>query len=240
MKHRYLFLLGALGLLASGCNPPPEEPETTPQYRSIEGRDALTDPTSSERGSFMITEINWAGSVTDAGVWDPHDVFIELQNRSARPVNLSNWRLIVRGDYIRTYRLPTTNQVVYPNDFFVIAAKRDGAFGDIANVVLEDLRLGHNYIHIEVRDADRRLQEAVGSTGQRVFSGGYDTYATRSMERVQLIFGNQSDASRSWHAYSEVVTHPFVREGWRERTLASPGIANSADYSGSSFGGNLD
>ncbi len=224
-------------MVVMGCNnQPPEEQPTSPQYRGVEPG----EPSSGERGSMMITELAWAGSVTDAGEWDPDDVFIELQNRSSRPVNVSNWRVIVEGDYVKTHRIPTVVEPVPPSGFFVIAAKDDGAFADRADVFLPDLKLGKNYVLVELRDNDRRLQESAGSTREHAFNGGYDTFSTRSMERVQLIFGNQGNISRSWHANGDDVGFETVREGWRQRTFATPGVANSADYSGSSWGGNFD
>ena len=235
----WVVALGALGAL-SGCDlGPPEVQPTTPQYRSVEGVEPGS-PASGERGSMMITELGWAGSVSDEGVWDPNDVFIELQNRSSRPVNLSNWRVIVEGDYVETHRVPTTLEPVAPGAFFVIAAKKEGAYGERADVIIPELKLGKTFVLVELRDADRRLQESVGSTRERVFNGGYDTYGARSMERVQLIFGNQGNISRSWHANGDLQGFETVAEGWRERTFATPGEANSPDYSGSSWGGNFD
>lgn len=239
LTPRTLWPMLPLALLLCQCNPPPDEPEITPQYRSVEGVEP-EEPSSGERGSIMITEINWAGSVDDQGNWDPDDVFIELQNRSARPLNLSHWRLIIEGDYVRTFRLPEMTTPLRPNGFFVIAAKADGAFGDAYDVALKDLKIGKTYTLIELRDADLRLQESAGSLTERHFTGGYDSYGARSMERVQLIFANQGNNSRSWHANGDLRGIDAIREGWRARTYATPGIANSADYSGSSFGGNLD
>lgn len=226
----------ALLLVAAGCNPDPGQPQETPNYRSVEEG----EPSSGERGNLMITEVNWAGSVTDEGEWDPDDVFIEFQNRHPRPINPTGWRLIIEGDYINTHRIPEVTEPIQPNDFFVIAAKEDGAFGDVADVVMEELKLGKTYVHIELRDADRRLIEGAGSDSERAFTGGYDTYATRSMERVQLIFGNQGSQSRNWHAYSDNIGYESIREGWRQRTLASPGVANSEDYSGSGSAGGFE
>lgn len=236
--NRTWFWLIALVLVTSqlGCNEAPEVPPTTPQYRGVEPG----EPSSGERGSMMITELGWSGSVTDEGVWDPDDVFIEIQNRSSRPVNVSNWRVIVEGDYVKTHRVPTIIEPVAPSAFFVIAAKRDGAFSDRADVFIDGLKLGKTYLLVELRDNDRRLQESAGSTRERIFNGGWDTYSTRSMERVQLIFGNQGNISRSWHANGDDIGFETVNEGWKQRTFATPGDANSADYSGSSWGGNFD
>ena len=241
-----LCALVSLGF-ATGCNPDPGPSESTPNYKSVGDPDeeGNPQPSSSERGNMMITEIGWAGSVTDDGVHDPDDVFIEIQNKNPRPVNMHNWRLIFEGDIIRTIRLVPQEgepdlEPVAPNDFFVIAAKKDGAFGERADLILPDLELGKTYIHLELRDADRRLMEGAGSDSERIFTGGWDTYSTRSMERVQIIFGNQGGMSRNWHAYSEDVGHPNIAEGYRQRTLASPGVANSQDYSGSATAGGFE
>lgn len=229
-----------LAWAAVGCEEPtPINSELrSPQYRVVDPDDP--GPTSSERGNVMITEINFAGSVSDSGEHDPDDVFIELRNMNPRPINISRWHLILEGDFVRTIVLPELTDPIAPNAFFVIAAKDDGAFGEVADVVLPELELGNTYVHIELRDADLRLQEGAGSESQRVFCGGYDTRTVRSMERIQLIFANRGNASRSWHAYSDQVGFPTISEGWRERTLASPGEANSRDYSGSAAGGGFE
>lgn len=223
-----------------GCNQDPGEAEVSPQYRSNDPN-SPEDPTSGERGNMMITEIGWAGSVDNDGNWDPDDVFIEIQNRNPRPINMTNWRLIVEGDYVKTHRIPQLDEPLPTNGFLVIAAKKDGAFGEVADVIIEDLKLGKNYVHVELRDMDRRLNESAGSDSERVFTGGYDTYSTRSMERVQIIFGNRGSDSRNWHAYSEhAPVAGTVAQGWEQRTFASPGVANSQDYSGSSSAGGFE
>jgi hypothetical protein len=227
------------GLVTAGaCTPDhPGEAEQTPLYRwQQEGG----EPSSGERGNMMITEINYAGSVTDEGVRHADDIFIELQNKHPRPINVTGWFVNVEGDVERSFHIPPLDEPIQPNDFFVIARDKDGAFKDVADVFIEDLRLGSTRVHIELRDRDLRLMESAGSTDNEVFSGGWDTVTVRSMERVQLIFGNQGGSSRNWHAYSDSVGLDTIAEGWRKHTLASPGEANSADYSGSSSSGNFE
>lgn len=78
----------------------------------------------------------------DDGTYDPDDVFIELWNRHPRPLNISRWHLIIEGDEVATIRLPTITDPIPANGFFVIAAKRDGAFGPTADLILPELKLG--------------------------------------------------------------------------------------------------
>ncbi len=202
-------------------------------------------PSSAERGSVQINEINWAGSVDDDGNYDPEDVFIELRNEYHRPYNMSGWRINLDGDYKQSFRLPEMDETLEPNQHFVIAAKEDGAFGDVADLIEPRLKLGKAAVRVELRDADRRLIEPAGSAEEPPFAGGYDLVTVRSMERSQMLFQNIGSQDRSWHANTDDIHgtdegRQGIREGWRENTLASPGEPNSADYSGSTAGGGFE
>lgn len=222
-------------LIGAGCtNPDPGEGDVTPLYRNP----VEDSPSSGERGSMMINEIHFGGSVSDEGVYDADDVFIELLNKHPRPINVSGWRIEVDGDFQAGYRIPPVDELIPPNGYFVIARKDDGAFADVADVFLPDLQLGKKKVYVELRDNDRRLMEDGGSTVERVFSGGFDGVTSRSMERGQLIFGNRGTSSRNWHAFSAETG--FVSEGYQQYTLASPGLANSEDYSGNASAGNFE
>lgn len=229
-------ILATTCLALGACNGEPGEPDITPLYRNVEPG----EPSSGERGSMMINEVHFAGSVSDEGVYDADDVFIELLNKHPRPINVSGWRMEVNGDFSAGYRIPTVDDPIEPNGYFVIARKKDGAFADVADVFIEDLELGKKEVHIELRDADRRLMEDAGSTEERVFTGGFDGVTARSMERVQLIFGNRGSTGRNWHAYSDDTGFDTISEGFRQYTLASPGVANSPDYSGNASSGNFE
>lgn len=244
MTTRSTLILGLCCAALAACNGEPEPNDRSPLYRGAQ----ISEPSSGERGSLMINEINWAGSVSDEGVYDPDDIFIELLNKHPRPINVSGWRLLQFGDITRNFRLPTIEQPIPPNGFFVIAKKDDGAFPN-ADLYLPDLELGQKHVHLELRDNDRRLMEDAGSEEDRIFAGGWDTYSVRSMERVQLIFANRGGDARSWHAYYNVVdetpeqilrSRGQIAQGYRMRTFASPGEANSPDYSGSASGGNFE
>lgn len=237
-QHRLASPGPAIGLLvavlcASACNKEPGEPEINPLYRNVEE----DRPSSGERGSMMINEINFAGSIDDDGTYDADDVFIELWNKHPRPINVSGWRIEIDGDFNASYRIPDVKDAISPNGYFVIARKDDGAFADVADVFIPDMDLGKKMVHVELRDFDRRLMEDGGSTTERVFTGGWDGVTVRSMERVQLIFGNRGSNSRNWHAYSDDTGFDTVAQGYRDYTLASPGVANSPDYSGNASSG---
>jgi hypothetical protein len=231
------------GVAAVGCNGNPGRMEETPFYRQPPDNgdtdERSPNPSSGERGSVQITEVNYAGSVANDGTHYADDIFIELQNKEERTMNLTGWRLVVRGGVSETYRIPEV-EPLETNEYLVIAKKRDGAFAEAADVFIEDFDLGKKHFEITLLDHDERLMESVGSTERRIFTGGWDTVTVRSMERVQLLFSNSGTLSRSWHAYSADEGLDTVAPGFRQRTLASPGEANSADYSGSTSTGSFE
>ncbi len=246
MRRTPHILAGLLALLvvsatSAACIDDPGTSDDQPLYRWGEG---VGEATSAERGAIYINEVGWAGSVADDGTHDPDDVFIELWNKHPRPVNLSGWRLNFSGDYDYKIRIPDVEDPVPTNGYFVIAAKADGAFGESADVIIENLRIGKRSFYIELRDNDRRLIEGAGSRIDQPFAGGYDLVTSRSMERTQVLFGNRGNLDRSWTANiddaSESGPRQGVREGFRQYTLASPGEANSADYSGATTSGTFE
>lgn len=254
-----LTLLAGLALLTA-CAPEPD-PGITREvgYRSGTADDDYRS--NGERGNVQIYEIGWAGSVHGTGedaVWDPDDIFIELQNKHPRPVHLTDWMItietgadldtLVPRDYdaraTRTYTLPARENArpVQPNEFVVIARKRDGAFE--ADYYLDDLELPRDGFSITLLDLDQRLIDAAGDARKAPFAGAFDRVTARSMERIQLIFNNRGDRDAAWHTYSlnnfdtaqrgalHASLRARIREPWRAQTLATPGHPNSPDYSG--------
>ncbi len=232
---QFVGIVAAMAALAWGCNSTPEFSDQTPLYRTP----ASGETSSGERGSVMVTEVNFAGSVRDDGTYFPDDVFIELHSDEETPVNMTGWELRISGDVDRSYTIPET-EAITTNDYFVIASDGDKAFGEVADVVIPELELGTKRVQVRLVDRDERLMESVGSEDVRTFAGGWDTVSVRSMERVQLLFSNSGGVSRSWHTYSDDEGLDTIAEGWREHTLASPGEANSTDYSGSTSTGSFE
>lgn len=258
----------ALLATASGCDIDAQDDERhqTIGYRDGTVDDDYLN--SGERGQVLITEVDWAGSVQTmpdgSRRFDPDDVFIELQNKQSRPLHLTGWQLIIstgtgddivdtavsRTDRPRvTYIIPPRigGAVVRTNEYVVIAAKADGAFKDSADYIVEDLKLPRDHFSITLRDVDDRLGEGAGSRMQDIFAGSYDLVTVRSMERVQLIFSNRGSRETSWHTYSyntwddrHAELTVGVQPDYREFTFASPGIANSPDYSGNTSSGNFE
>ena len=242
MRAKYIYMASLL-LLTAACsdNGEPGIPSSQPEYRTLEPGQC----SSGERGNMMINEVHFAGSVKNDGTYDADDVFIELWNRHPRPINVSNWRLNIWGEtegYTpdQGFLIPVNDKPIPPNGYFVIAKKDDGAFADIADVFMPGIDIGKRHFKIELRDCDQKLMEDAGSRDVEVFSGGYDLYSARSMERVQLIFQNRGSQSISWHAFSSNVGDSTVHEDYRQRTFASPRRANSTDYSGGQSSGVTD
>jgi hypothetical protein len=247
-------LLPLLALCA--CNPDPGFPDEQVGYRDVldEG------PTSAERGNIIISEILWSGSIAPDGDnwrWDPDDVFIEVRNEGYLPVKVVDWFLIMEGPIYETFRLPPPydpdpNDDVEPSGVLQVgeevffAAKTSGCFPE-PDGILEGLQFpttGDGF-RLVLKDADERLVERAGSRSMPPYAGGYDLVVSRSMERINLMFGESGSSPQMWHHYTDnteldVPNNDRIAEECRARTLASPGRANSPDYSGAYASGGFE
>ena len=227
--------------LLLACNPDPGDAEQGIDYRT--GEDG--GPMSGERGTIQISEIGWAGSITNDGDFDPFDVFVEVVNLSNRPTRLDGWRIVEQGGLNLTFEIPEdTGVTIDVGSRLVIAAKDDGCFD--SDIVIDSLRFprGGDGFELTLYDHDDRLLEPVGSEDMPPFAGVYDGEVTRSMERAELMFGAEGSFPHVWHHYTltEVDTpnNDRVVGDCRQRTLASPGRPNSPDYSGGTSSGSFE
>lgn len=255
MTGRLLVLCSSALLVA--CNRDPGELEQTVDYR--DGLDG--GPNSGERGTVKITEVLWSGSVQDDGTWDPSDVYIELRNESNRSINLSDWRLEIEGAIVAEWRIPTSDLKIAVGQEIVVAHKTTGCFPE-PDLVMPDLRLplGDSF-QLTLKDADERLMEGVGDASGPPLAGGYDFVTSRSMERINLMFGGEGMRSQSWHYYNKnecpadilavegneglfcyqrLPNNDRIKPGCRRHTLGSPGRPNSPDYSGAYASGSFE
>ncbi|MFN3199350.1 MAG: hypothetical protein ACE366_13185 [Bradymonadia bacterium] len=277
MKASHLITLAMTSAVAvAGCDQLSgslERDERNQQVGYRTGTAADDYRSNGERGNFQITEVHWAGSVKGdltmsrpSRVYDPDDDFIELQNKHNRAMFVTGWLLTIetgndsdglteggsrQKPWARTYVIPARedNRPIEPNQFLVIANKRDGAFAD-ADIFIEGLALPEAPFSITLRDLDERLIDGAGDERKRPFAGGYDLVSARSMERIQLIFNNRGNREAAWHSYA--LNDPFpglpspdpeaaalhvslrrrIAEEFRPLTFATPGMPNSPDYSG--------
>lgn len=232
-------------LLALACGDPGEVDQQV-GYR--DGADGGS--TSGERGNVVISEVLWSGSVNADGVWDPADVFVELRNQGTRPVNVKGWQIQQDGTLVETYVIPTDLWIEVGAHAF-ITAKTDGCFPE-PDAVIPALRFpGGDPFRLTLRDVDERLIEGAGDREMPPFAGGYDLVRSRSMERVELMFGGRGTEPGSWHYYTTAgldgngtleiePNYVNVLEGCRSHTLASPGWPNSPDYSGAYSTGSFE
>ncbi|MCB9677563.1 MAG: hypothetical protein H6737_20825 [Alphaproteobacteria bacterium] len=242
---RITLVLGAIATLVA-CNPDPGHPEEQVGYR-----DGVDGPNSGERGTVKITEIGWAGSVRNDGTWDPKDVFVEIRNEGNRPMRLTDWRIEMEGVTNITWRIPEHPNPINVGDYLLITAiphEADDADSSCfmnADVVIDDMYFGMgDPFRLTLLDADERLIEPAGDRYMPPFAGVYDGQVTRSMEKVELIFGGRGSEPQSWHHYTiadvDVPNNTNIAERCRQRTLASPRRPNSPDYSGAFAAGAFD
>ena len=264
LPHRPSLLLGLLVPALAACNPDPvpEDGEPIGRLEGVEYRDGTGEDgtMSSERGTVLFTEFLWSGSVDDDGNWDPDDVFLEIKNEGSRPISLSGWFLIQSGSIEQTWEIPASDKLVQVGARVIVAAKDTGCF-PTPDFVVPSLRFPKNApFKFTLKDGDERLVEPAGSDEALPYAGGYDFERSRSMERVEMMFGGNGTEPQMWHYHvpydEDELKEPFgeergdgtrfvqnndlVAENCRARTLASPGRANSPDYSGAYSTGSLE
>lgn len=230
-----------LAVALAGCATPPDVPDEQVGYR-VGLDDGEAD--NGERGTVKITEILWSGSVTDAGSWDPADVFVEIRNEGSKPVNLGGWFLELSGARVVTWRIPEHDQDLNVGEHRIVAARDDGCFPN-PGWLLPELSFAYgDPLLLLLRDRDERLIEPAGHAVMEPFAGGYDLVVSRSMEKNELMFGGDGTRPESWHhatdAEVDLPNDDLVRSDCRARTLATPGRPNSPDYSGAFSNGSLE
>jgi len=226
-------------ILLFACNPDPGETTQTIGYR--DGTDGET--TSGERGTVRISEVLWSGSVTSDGTHYPDDQFIELRNESVRAANVTGWQLEINSGTIRTLIIPEMEPIPV-GEHVLLATTNTGCF-PAPDALLPDLNLQYGEpFKITLVDSDERLIEPVGGTGSPPYAGGYDLVRSRSMERVELMFGGSGMEPGSWHYYTpvevDVINNDRIAADCQTFTLASPGRPNSPDYSGAYSTGSFE
>jgi hypothetical protein len=264
---RWLVLL-IVATLCWACETEVEPDGRNEQVGYRTGTSADDYQSNGERGNVAITEIHWAGSVrNDTGQYDPKDVFIELQNKHPRPIHLTGWILTIETGFHTeglhhvprserssvSYVLPRrlSGQPVETNGYLVVASRADGAFSN-ADYIIEDLVIPKGPFEVTLQDLDERLIDHVGDDRKLPFAGAWDGHTARSMERIQLIFNNRGNRDSAWHTYSLNDFDSGRRGGWHqelrqylnpdfaERTMATPGMPNSPDYSGNTSSGSFE
>ena len=173
----------AVAALLLGCN---EDP-TAEMTQTVGYRSGVGDTTSGERGNVKISEVLWSGSVTDDGVRDQSDIFIELKNEGSLPVNITDWIIEQTGTFTVTWRIPEgDNTVLGVGDRLVIAAKNTGCFPE-ADILMPELRLPDGApFKLTLRDSDERLIEPIGHSFHR---RRLETMYLHNAEAPQLLKG---------------------------------------------------
>ncbi len=228
--------------MIAGCdNSDPGHPDQQVGYR-----DAVVDgeANSGERGNVKISEVMWSGSVDNDGKWDVADIFIELRNEGARPVNLSGWQIELSGTAERTWKIPESDFDLLVGQHRFIATKDTGCF-PAPDWIISDLAIPYgDPFKLTLLDRDERLMEPAGSRDQPPYAGGYDLVVSRSMEKIELMFGGRGTSPHSWHYYTpgevDVPNNDLVSPDCQLKTLASPGRPNSSDYSGAYASGSFE
>ncbi len=203
----YIHLYALLFLLVATLSCTTEVGEPWPTAVNLDRR----------RGCASMSEVNWAGSITNMGQYDADDDFIEIYNRDCnKPIDLTGWMFILRGAYYRVFVVPGGQDNVVPiGGLAVLVGKKNGAFRACEPSVNPNCDPNYKVIHvpglfiperdwtIESKTAENFLIEnAINQEHGRPFAGSFDGVATRSMERTDNNFEEEGGAISSWFSYT--------------------------------------
>ena len=149
------------------------------------------------------------------GTYDADDDFIEIQNTDCnKPIDLTNWRIVLGGDLKKTYYVPAgSNNTVQPGKFAVIINKSGGAFRQQSDpnytpIVLPGMVIPERNWSLTTYTGENFLMESGVNTTEddnavsRNFplAGAFDGFTTRSMERTEDRFDEDGGSASTWHA----------------------------------------
>ena len=165
------------------------------------------------RGCMTVREINWAGSMTNDGIHDPEDDFIEFENTDCGiPTDITGWKLVFRGQEPKIVFVPPANEgysnVIPPNGLATLIHKEKGAFQRNENenyhvILVPGLSIPYRDFTIETRTKEDFLIENELNVRQgEPLAGAFDGYTTRSMERTEDSFDEEGGAATSWHTHT--------------------------------------
>ena len=171
-------------------------------------------------------------------------MFLELRNEGMVPINPSLWQIEMEGVINHTWIIPESDRVLDVGEHGFIAAKSSGCFPNPDWIIPSLAFPSESPFLLILRDVDEHLIERAGDREKPPYSGGYDLVESRSMERIELMFGPRGSEPHAWHFYTEdstdVPNNDRILDSCQERTLASPGRANSPDYSGAVASGGFE
>jgi len=173
------------------------------------------DPTcmkkACKRSCLTVRELNWSGSITNDGVYDPDDDFIELYNEECGiPVDLTGFQFLMEGSIVRTYIIPKADgdkNIIEPQELKAVIAKADGAFGaknpetGYDPIVLKGMFLPSRNFSVETRTIeDFLIENKMNNEDGYPLGGSYDGYTSRSMEKTEDKFDEEGGEITSWHS----------------------------------------
>ncbi|MCS6984828.1 MAG: lamin tail domain-containing protein, partial [Leptospiraceae bacterium] len=192
-------------------------------------------------GSVVISEVHWMGSYTNTGTSDSDDEFIELYNTTGNPINISGWRFActTNGTSANASIFLPPGTIILPHSYLVIATKTTGAFGAVAHIINEDLKITNSSRECRLGDASNSTAVyGLAGFGQSIDIIGNDTHGfdsanwnrglnettnRRSMERLNLAALGTSNSN--WMTNLNIpANNNQVDINFRQRTFATPGL----------------
>jgi hypothetical protein len=172
-------------------------------------------------GDVVINEVLWMGSYDNSGNGQTDDEFIELYNKTASSIDISNWT--ISGTGISTITIPT-GQSIAANGYYVVARNTSMAVTSANYSTTTAMSINNSAFQLELRTSLNTLIDTANDGGAPLAGVNDATNLyRRSMERKPT--GTNGTLASSWQ--SAFAAGSGVAAGYSSRTIATPGQANS-------------
>lgn len=153
-------------------------------------------PTAVPSKSVIISEVGWMGTAASSS-----DEWIELYNRTAQPINLTNWRLRAADGTpditIRNCKPVNSNCVIPAGGYFLLERTDDDTVKGVDADMTYSGEMSNSGEALQLRDPAGNLVDTANGDGGMWPAGDSSTFG--SMERRGK---NVSDSDSAWY------THP--------------------------------
>jgi hypothetical protein len=198
--------------------------------------------------AIVISEINWAGSYSDAQANDSGDNFLELYNTTGSAINISDWifACTTNGTSVNSKIKMPPGATVPANGYFTIAAKNTGAFPN-ATYITSSLSISNTSYQCQLTNgktggpyygdaAFTGLSIDTAGDAATAFNGNSKSILglsdsgnlmNRSMERTAP--AASGSLLTSWQTNVFVASqNTQIAGGFQQRTFGTPGAAASS------------
>ena len=229
-NERFVALKRLETQLSTFSPPLNEDPPTPPPPPIIDPVEPIQSGSNEIAPLVTINEIAWAGTSADAA-----DQWIELQNNTDSPIDLTDWTLSWgSGDEIHTIKITDIEESdaikintfeLAANGYYMLERADDESIHGIGADLIFASLLNPDGERLELRNAAGELIDTANMTGGPWPAGTSADGAPIAFASMERISASDGDHRANWASFSGPGSVGF--DGLGEEIQGTPGAANS-------------